>query len=77
MGSIPLLFRDMKSPNFDSEMWRKCATPNVGHDFFYNSGNDVGAMLLCGRAMNALLGVAVGALIFSRPEFISDSAALR
>ncbi len=62
--AIPLMFRDTKPPNFDGEVWWHSATPNVGYEFFYTVGNNVDALLLCGRAMNALLGVALGALIF-------------
>jgi 4-amino-4-deoxy-L-arabinose transferase-like glycosyltransferase len=62
--ALPLLFRDTKPPKFDGAMWWKSSMGNVGHEFFYSVGNDAEAMLLCGRAMNAVFGVALGALIF-------------
>jgi 4-amino-4-deoxy-L-arabinose transferase-like glycosyltransferase len=61
--AIPLLFRPTNPPKMD-DMWQKSSMGNVGYEFFYNSGNDCDAMLLCGRAMNALFGVALGALVF-------------
>ncbi|HEX4413726.1 MAG TPA: glycosyltransferase family 39 protein [Lacipirellulaceae bacterium] len=62
--ALPLLFRDTKPPQFDGNFWWHSSTPDIGYDFLFNEGNDADVMLLCGRAMNAFFGVAVGVLIF-------------
>jgi Dolichyl-phosphate-mannose-protein mannosyltransferase len=63
-AAIPLLFRTTHFPNFDQLVWRKSAVVQVGDQFFYDVGNNADAMLRGGRAMMALFGVALGALVF-------------
>jgi 4-amino-4-deoxy-L-arabinose transferase-like glycosyltransferase len=63
--AIPLLFYRPNLPKMDNDVWRRSALGAVGVDFFYHVGNDCDAMLLRGRAMNALFGVALGTLVFT------------
>jgi hypothetical protein len=62
-ATFPLLFSNTHFPDRDQDAWRRC-DPSVGGQFFYSVGNDERAMLSRGRAMMALLGVALGALVF-------------
>ncbi len=63
-AAIPLLFRNTHFPDLDQDAWRLSASGTVGDEFFHSVGNDADAMLLRGRAMMALFGVALGALVF-------------
>jgi len=51
-------------PSLDSEGWRNSNEWRVGDAWFHQSGNDVGAMLLRGRAAMALVAAALGALVW-------------
>lgn len=62
--SLPLLALDVRFPPDSGEVWRKANVWKVGHEFFYESGNDLPAMLAAGRAMNALLSGILCFLIF-------------
>jgi hypothetical protein len=62
-AALPLVFRNTHFPNRDQDAWHRAA-PSIGEQFFYGVGNDERAMLSRGRAMIALLGVALGALVF-------------
>lgn len=63
-AAIPLLFTNTRFPDLDQDAWRQSAVSEIGEQFFYGIGNDVDAMLFRGRAMIALFGVSLGALIF-------------
>ena len=63
-ATIPLLFGNTHFPDLDQDFWRRSNMHEIGEQFLYNIGNDADAMLLRGRAMIALLGVALGALLF-------------
>ena len=63
-AAVPLLFDDTKFPDLDQDAWRRSVVGTIGEQFFYNIGNDGRAMLLRGRAMIALFGVALGALVY-------------
>lgn len=63
-AAIPLLFTKPNFPERTTTIWLKSRMANVGDEFFYRVGNDADAMLIQGRAMMALFGVALGALIF-------------
>jgi 4-amino-4-deoxy-L-arabinose transferase-like glycosyltransferase len=78
-AAIPLLFCDTKFPETTGVMWRQSHMGYVGQEFFYKVGNDAQSMLFRSRAMMALFGVALGALIFisartllgNAPAFVS------
>ena len=63
-AAIPLLFSDTHFPNLDQPRWRQSNMHVIGEQFFYGVGNDADGMLLRARAMIALFGVALGALVF-------------
>ncbi len=45
--------------------WRNADAAEIGFRFFYEQGNDLAKILRTSRAMIALLGVALGALVFA------------
>src|SRR5690349_17119611 len=63
-AAIPLMFGKTHFPNLDSRYWRASDMHEVGERFLYEVGNDADAIMLRGRAMIAILGVALGALLF-------------
>jgi hypothetical protein len=64
-AALPLLARnDIRFPTLDQKAWRISDVWDMGHQWFYQSGNDLASMLRAGRMMIALLGVATGALVF-------------
>ncbi|HEY4261696.1 MAG TPA: hypothetical protein VGM98_16110, partial [Schlesneria sp.] len=58
----------------DDTDWRNSYVARVGRKFFYQSGNDADRMLLWARAMNGLIGVAVGLLIYRIARQLFDSS---
>src|SRR5262249_12936881 len=63
-AAIPLLFGNTHFPHLDQEFWHKSDMHEIGEQFLYGVGNDADRMMLRGRAMIALLGVALGTLLF-------------
>jgi hypothetical protein len=63
-AAIPLLGRGLRFPTLDQNAWRISDVWDMGFQWFYQSGNDLAAMLRAGRGMIALFGVAAGALVF-------------
>ncbi|MFZ5806404.1 MAG: ArnT family glycosyltransferase [Verrucomicrobiota bacterium] len=63
-AALPLLKDAVKFPSDQTPAWRNAEVFNVGHEFFYNLGNDLNSMLLQSRCMIALLGMALGAIVF-------------
>jgi 4-amino-4-deoxy-L-arabinose transferase-like glycosyltransferase len=61
-GLAPLLL-GARFP-MDENRWRNSDYWQLGWDFLYGLGNDTGRMLYWARALNALFGVGLGALIF-------------
>jgi dolichyl-phosphate-mannose-protein mannosyltransferase len=51
-------------PSLDQDAWWSSDAYAMGYHFFYDSGNDLDAMLLRGRAAAALLGLPLGLLVF-------------
>src|SRR4029079_12401450 len=51
-------------PHLDQNFWRRSNMHEIGEQFLYGVGNDADGIMLRGRAMIALLGTALGALIF-------------
>ena len=64
-AALPLLFSGTKFPSIDSDTWRAASMADVGEQFFYHVGNDADAILFQGRTMIAMLGTALGALVFA------------
>jgi 4-amino-4-deoxy-L-arabinose transferase-like glycosyltransferase len=63
-AALPLLHEHLKFPTLDQDTWRISDVWTMGFQWFYDSGNDVTAMLREGRRMIALFGVLTGALVF-------------
>src|SRR6185312_15615082 len=64
-AALPLLRRNLHFPSFEQPAWLDADVGPLGHQFFYESGNDAAAMLQAARTMIALLGVACGILVFA------------
>ena len=62
--ALPLWIRGSKFPDLEQPYWRKSDAWVMGHEFFYEIGEDHFPKLMAARAMTALLSVATGALIF-------------
>ena len=62
--AFPLLLGDYQLPSKDQQTWWRSDLWSFGREFFYGLGNDLEAMLLAGRAMAALLGVALCLLVY-------------
>jgi len=63
-AALPLLFGHYRFPSPDQTAWRTSNAWEIGHQFFYELGNDLNSMLLMARAMIAVLGVGIGLLIY-------------
>jgi hypothetical protein len=60
---LPVWLSGYRLPSMDSEAWRKLDQWGFAEEFFYQCGNDPDQMLLRGRAMTALVAVALGWLV--------------
>jgi hypothetical protein len=63
-AALPLLFGRYRFPSLE-EAWWKADVFALGYHFFYDQGNDVGAMLLASRTMTAVLAVGLGLLVYA------------
>ena len=64
-AALPLLLGPYRFPSLDQEAWRTFDVFAMGHHFFYDLGNDLDFMLLAGRATMAVLGGALGLLVYA------------
>ena len=62
--ALPVWIRGSKFPDLDQLYWRISDSWAMGHEFFYETGEDHFPKLMAARAMTALLSVATGILIF-------------
>ncbi len=62
--ALPLVFGGYKFPSLEQEAWRRSSLFDMSEQFFFEANQSAASMLLAGRIMVALLGVALGALIF-------------
>jgi Dolichyl-phosphate-mannose-protein mannosyltransferase len=62
--ALPAWIGGAKFPTLDQEYWRKSDAWVMGHEFFYETGEDHFPRLMAARAMIALFSVATGILIF-------------
>jgi len=63
-AALPLLAQDLRFPSREQAAWRNADMAEIGHQFFYESGNDLPRLLASARAMIALLGAGCGLLVF-------------
>jgi hypothetical protein len=64
-AALPLLLSRPEFPPRAGEDWQAGQFFNVSRDFLFHRGNNPDAILLQARAMVAILGVALGALVFA------------
>ncbi len=62
--AIPLLFGDYKFPSLDQPNWKESKEWDIGREFFYRLDNNLETMLWQGRAMMAVIGAALGLVIY-------------
>jgi hypothetical protein len=62
--ALPAVISGRKFPDLDQPYWRKSDVWVMGHEFFYETGEDHFPMLMAARAMTGLFSVALGALVF-------------
>jgi len=62
--ALPAVVAGRRFPDLDQPYWRKSDVWVMGHEFFYETGEDHFPMLMWARAMTGLFSVAVGALVF-------------
>jgi 4-amino-4-deoxy-L-arabinose transferase-like glycosyltransferase len=63
-ATLPLLTGPWRFPSRDQDAWRQFDVYAMGYHFFYGVGNDVQAMLLRARAAMAVLGAALGLVVY-------------
>jgi hypothetical protein len=64
-AALPLLAGPYRFPSLDQEAWRQMDPFATGYHFFYDVGNDLDAMLLTSRAAMAVLGGALGLVVYA------------
>jgi hypothetical protein len=62
--AIPAVLAGARFPDLDQPYWKKSDVWVMGHEFFYETGEDHFPRLMWARAMTGLFSVAVGALVF-------------
>ena len=62
--ALPAWLSGAHFPYLNQEYWRKSDSWVMGHEFFYETGEDHFPRLMAARAMTALLSVGLGALVF-------------
>jgi hypothetical protein len=62
--ALPAWLSGASFPSLDQVYWKDSEAWVMGHEFFYETGEDHFPRLMAGRAMTALLSVATGALVF-------------
>jgi hypothetical protein len=62
--ALPAAIGGARFPDLDQEFWKKSDVWVMGHEFFYETGEDHFPKLMWARAMTGLFSIAVGALVF-------------
>jgi Dolichyl-phosphate-mannose-protein mannosyltransferase len=62
--ALPAYIAGARFPDLDQPYWRKSDVWVMGHEFFYETGEDHFPRLMWGRAMTAIMSVFLGILIF-------------
>jgi dolichyl-phosphate-mannose-protein mannosyltransferase len=65
LGALPSVLGRASFPTLDQPAWTSSNVYAIGDQFLYSSGNDADTLLRRSRAVMALVGVALGALIYS------------
>ena len=61
---LPVWLAGHGFPFLEAAAWRELRQWDLGDEFLYQSEHDAGTLLVYGRAMTALLGVALGLLVY-------------
>ncbi|MBI3884414.1 MAG: glycosyltransferase family 39 protein, partial [Opitutae bacterium] len=64
LHALPSVLAGVRYPAPAGRDWRESGVWQVGHQFFYELGNDSGWMLFTARAVNSLFGAATVLLVF-------------
>jgi hypothetical protein len=64
LGALPAVLGGASFPRLDQPAWPASDVYAIGDQFLYASGNDPDTMLQRGRAVMALVGVALGAIVY-------------
>jgi hypothetical protein len=76
LGALPAALGGVPFPRLDQPAWISSNVYAIGDQFLYSSGNDADTLIRRSRAVMALLGVALGALIYAwTRRLISPSGA--
>lgn len=73
--ALPAYIERAKFPTLDQVYWRTSEVWVLGHEFFYETGEDHFPRLMAGRAMAALFSVGTGLLIFAWSRTLFGDAA--
>jgi hypothetical protein len=73
-ATLPLLFSQPNFPPLDSDNWRTAEFFLFSRDLLFHAGNDPDAILLQTRRMAALIGIALGVLVFACSRRLFGSA---
>jgi hypothetical protein len=65
LGALPALLGRASFPTLQQPAWTRSDVYAIGDQFLYSSGNDAATLLGRGRALMALLGVVLGALVYA------------
>lgn len=65
LGALPAALGGALFPRLDQPAWTSSNVYAIGDQFLYSSGNDADTLIRRSRAVMALLGVALGALIYA------------
>lgn len=65
LAALPVVMSGASFPRLDQSAWTSSNVYVIGDQFLYFSGNNADTMLGRARALMALLGVALGALVFA------------
>jgi 4-amino-4-deoxy-L-arabinose transferase-like glycosyltransferase len=78
VAALPATLAGAKYPSLDQVYWRTSDAWVIGHEFFYETGEDHFPRLMAGRALIALFNVGTGLLVFlwSRQLFGNAGALL-
>lgn len=63
-AALPTYLQGAKFPNLDQPYWTTSDVWVLGHEFFYETGEDHFPRLMAGRAMIALFSVGTGLIVF-------------
>jgi hypothetical protein len=73
-AALPLLLSKPRFPALDQPGWRQSNVWAMGHQFFFETGNDADRMLWQGRAMIAALGAILALIVYTWSRHLFGAA---